>query len=404
MYRNTLNSRMPQQSNMALLGYITAFAILLTNLSQLPYFVDSGITKYLSYPTWIVAAGLTLIFVVIKGTLRIPRQVFFLLGLLAMAFLFVTFLSAATDNVYFSSDFLLYSAISVAVFLMGTVVADYSSKKTIMLTLLFYVISSIIVEVNVYTSVLSKSNVFEDQIYAYESKNSISLLITTTIILLFLYIKNNKLIIKIIASVIALGSSVILIMLKSRACILGLLLALIVTLLSKVTSKKMRRLLWVIVVVFVIVLFTNRELYDTLVNNVMFINKDSSDLNAISSGRVNLISDFPRLFNGKYITGIGSYYFECAPLSAILQFGVFGGFFFIWMMFYPLYDTFKYRQKSQLNFVLYLITITYVFNAFFEGLAPFGPGAKCFFLWFFWGLMCEYRQKSDENDCLEIDE
>ena len=43
---------------------------------------------------------------------------------------------------------------------------------------------------------------------------------------------------------------------------------------------------------------------------------------------------------------------------------------------------------SDVNFlILFSVALSYTINGVFEQLAPFGPGVKCYFLWFLYGMI-----------------
>ena len=100
-----------------------------------------------------------------------------------------------------------------------------------------------------------------------------------------------------------------------------------------------------------------------------------------------MINSFPEMISGNWFTGIGPTYFECFPLSAILQFGLPGGILIILISLQPLLVSFSRRNRSLNWNLLFLISLGYVVNGLFEGLTPLGPGVKCYYMWLLYGML-----------------
>lgn len=58
---------------------ICCIICILTNLSQIPYFIDNGLTQIISYPIWILAFFIILIYE--KGRYLISSEIYFLVCL-----------------------------------------------------------------------------------------------------------------------------------------------------------------------------------------------------------------------------------------------------------------------------------------------------------------------------------
>ena len=46
----------------------------------------------------------------------------------------------------------------------------------------------------------------------------------------------------------------------------------------------------------------------------------------------------------------------------------------------------KNKTNNKLKHLVFLLSIMLIVNGLFEELAPFGPGVKCFSLWFYFGF------------------
>ena len=93
-----------------------------------------------------------------------------------------------------------------------------------------------------------------------------------------------------------------------------------------------------------------------------------------------LVSEFPALIEGHWLTGIGSLYFECFPLSCILQFGIITGSIIIGIAYLPIIKSLKFDRTNVYSSILVIVCIGYGINSIFEGLAPIGPGVKCYYI------------------------
>lgn len=151
-------------------------------------------------------------------------------------------------------------------------------------------------------------------------------------------------------------------------------------------NKKKKIIVIIGVILLLILLFISDNFNDIVLNNIIFAGRDINDLDNLSSGRISIIREFPILIKNNWLTGIGPFYFECFPLSAILQFGLFAGGILIYISLLPLITSIK-RKSNDLWEILYFLSIGYFINSLFEGLAPFGPGIKCYFLWLLFGIL-----------------
>ena len=95
------------------------------------------------------------------------------------------------------------------------------------------------------------------------------------------------------------------------------------------------------------------------------------------------------------MTGIGDIYFECYPLSVFLNFGIPFGTFVLILSCIPLWLVKGIKKKNSYYGLFMMIIFSYYTNSLFEGLAPVGPGAKCYFLWLLAGIL--YKNKSVEQ-------
>lgn len=372
---------------------ITALAILvciLTNLSQMPALVSVGITQYLSYPVWVIIFCYVLIsdlgYIYTSKTFKI---IFFFF---CFSVLIILGCVIFTRRSYLNSSMLSSFFISFFIFFIGSQIGHLLEEEHIEKICMYFTYSISFVALIIYFDYFRGTDALASSAYAYGSKNSISQIIATAIIIsLILSNRQQNKKFTILNYVLMCSNFVIVMLLRSRATILGLLIIIVYYIVSKRTNKTIRRIIIVLSVLLCFGLLFNSNMYELVVNRILLGGRDTGNLDSVSSGRISILQSFPEQIDGHYLFGIGARYFECAPVSIVLQFGLIGGFGLLGVMIYTSYCCFKWRNNTNLNLLLFLICICYMVNSLFEGLAPFGPGAKCYFLWFLFGLIQDGR-------------
>lgn len=184
-----------------------------------------------------------------------------------------------------------------------------------------------------------------------------------------------------------------LLLLRSRASIIGFFVCVFYIVISKEFNKKLKTLFSVAILIVIVLILTNDGFYNTFINNILLAGRDASSLDNLTSGRVTILRSFDDLIDNHWLMGIGATYFECFPISAILQFGIITGAVIIGIAYFPSLYAYRIRNKNYITKIFFLICIGYVFNSFFEGLAPIGPGVKCYFMWLLFGILYSKRNK-----------
>ena len=366
-----------------LVEYALYLGCFLSNLSQLPVFVRAGITQMLAFPGWILLA--IAIFLTSRVTLNksVLRQ-------LAMGMVLVSWLLFDTIIIsknQFNSSLVYSYVISLFIMLLGSWSSEYVDGKVLKNISNIYVVTMLLVAADIFIEYFGVGYNLATRYYAYSSKNSVSQIIFTAILLLITQYKPRRVIWKILQiSAIAFELYVI-ILLRSRATLASLILCVIVMVLSKKIDKRVRAAIAVVGISVIVLLFVSTRFYNFVFNNVLFAGRNASSLNELTSGRADVISNFPKRISGNWLTGIGPTYIDCFPLSAILQFGIIGGIITILISLQPLFESFKTRSASNEWNLLFLIAIGYSANGLFEGLTPFGPGVKCYYMWLLFGIL-----------------
>ena len=169
------------------------------------------------------------------------------------------------------------------------------------------------------------------------SKNSFAQIVFTAIILLMVKFKPQKRMHTFIKWGLVAFEILLMVYLRSRATLVSFLVAVVIFVLSRNTRKSLKAIVTIACIALIFLMLTNETVSDTIFNNILFAGRDASNLDELTSGRVSILQNFPELISGNWLFGIGSRYFECFYLSAILQFGIVAGIVLIIISFIPAY-------------------------------------------------------------------
>lgn len=231
--------------------------------------------------------------------------------------------------------------------IIGNLSAFYIDRSGLHKVIKSFIVSATFLNFIVYVQFFMGKDTLSTQVYAYASKNSISLIIATAILLHIFEVSNLKKTKREILNIVILAANfTILLILRSRTCIVGLLFSITIFLISKRNNIKIKKYIYFGLIVCLILLIFNQNFYDNIINKILFAGRNSNDLDTLTSGRISIIKSFGQLIGDDILTGIGSIYYECAPLSAILQFGIIIGMIYILLMYFPLIYGYKMRQVS----------------------------------------------------------
>ena len=367
-------------------GILLSLTVLITNFSQLPYLVENQITQLINYPIWICL----IIYSFLKMSRNISKEIC-LFVLLGFAFIFGQILSTA----YYQNFDYIATSLSVPYYMsLVVLIVSYLIAKNKLthndMNCIFetFVLSAMVLAVNIFINIMANDVSLIGSAYAYSSKNSVSQILFTgfLIIAICLHRNSNNITKNIILIVSAIFLTVVLVMLKSRATLLGYVIFAFYYLYFEELKTKIKLLFCFLSIIFFVYIYGGIDIIFFFIDNFVMAGRDINDLDSLSSNRISIIKTFPYLIDGHEILGIGDIYFECFYLSAYLQHGIFG-FILILTALLPIYFSYKnFERNNSLSELLLLITITYAINGVFEGVAPFGPGSKCYFLWMILGV------------------
>lgn len=359
-------------------------ACLFSCLSQLPFFISGGMTQTVSFPLWIIA----FLMLFLNSGWKIDRSILKLTIPSCFFVFFVLIASLFNSNASHMSSSLFYSfLISMFIFLVGNMGGKYASDEVIEKICLSYIVGTVIVSVSVFIQYFGFGYDMSSSIYAYQSKNSFAQIVFTAIILLMIKFKPQRKIHTIIKWGLIAFEILLMGYLRSRATLVSFLVAVVILVLSRNTRKSLKALVTIACIALIFLMLTNESINEVIFNDILFAGRDSSNLDELTSGRVTILQNFPELISGNWLFGIGSRYFECFYLSAILQFGLIGGIILIIISFVPAYYGVLLSRTSENWYILMVIAVGYLVDGIFEGLTPFGAGIKCYFMWFLFGLL-----------------
>lgn len=356
------------------------WTIVLTNLTQMPQLISSGINSYITLACW----GGLFLYAVLNGKLCIQITKFPAFIYAAVFLCYALAMQVFTERIYLGTALVYPYLLSVFVFLVGCLYSNVYNKIDIQKLYIAYIVSGIIVAISVFFDAFSEGFSWFSRVYTYESKNSVSQIILT-VVLLLVFADAGKKIPQIIKTITAILLIVLMGMLKSRASLVGVLVIIIYILLSRKINKGLKILTFMITVSFVIAVYFNPTLNEIVIDGIIFAGRSAENLNDFSSGRVDMFGDFSANFSDWWAFGRGIYYLEAFPISLLMQYGIFGSAPIILYLILPF--TIIYRMKYTANKPLIIaILICYYANGLFEELSPLGPGVKCYLLWFLLGL------------------
>lgn len=387
---------MEKKAGNSLLGRMASIVCFISVLSQLPVFVERGLSSPIAICAWLLLFAVALIYC--RGKIVVTESIYpiGMFGILMIYYL----LRVIVNEAYLLSDMPYVMTIAVFILLTGNMVGKLITQRELERMMLSFIAGCVILAAVVYIQYFRGAGEFS-RIYLYNEKNSTAQILMTAVILMatvFLDGSGQK------QKIIYLGISLFLMaevfLMRSRATIIFIPFLVVLLLSSNNISPKMKRLLILAVLVVTIVLVLNTEIRNKLLYDILYAGRDGSDFDSISSGRVQEWKSFFTDLGSQWLLGHGRMKRESVILVSILEYGVIFGSLILLLAVYPLFYGWKKLPKSNpYRIVLICLAACYAINGVFEQLAPFGPGVKCFFLWFLMGILCcrEWKYLPNQN-------
>lgn len=368
-----------------------AICTFLTIISQLPQLVDMGLSSNVSRIVWLSFFAIVLL--AQKGRIELPTT-----GLVFMGgyFFFTLMASVIMDRSYYGTSLFSSVIMSFFIFVVGLGIGREITEKDLLRCAKTYVIASTILALVLYFTIYDTYDI-SSAVYGYGSKNSAGVILFTALLIAFVcgWREKARLNNLINLAIIVLLLLMVLIM-KVRAMIVCIPVVALVAVI-KAPFKRSIRLPIILLCIGVLIALQIDEVYDLMINDILFAGR-GDDFVSASSGRTEQWAALFDNLQGKELLGDGITEQESLILTALLQCGIPMGIAIIWYALWPLKKMLYWSRRHKDNFVflLFLVALVYFIDAIFEQLAPFGPGARCFYLWLMFGIMVA-RDRCDQN-------
>lgn len=377
------------KSRVSNLNKYIAGVCLLSVVSQIPFIYQNRILSMIPNIAWVFLT----FFLIIKRGNKITLNAVLILPIIFDIYCIVAQFILGND--YISSNLFKPINMCTFLFLVGSLISDYFDHKSLVIFSKYYIIGAVITGLFVYVQRFLGKSITSG---GYGGKNSLATIILIALILLVMLWKeliDNR--IKKVMGILCLVFFVyFLLILKSRTNLINLFIFIIYYIFSSNTNSNNKVILVTILVIAYIYIIKNEQIYDIIVNKILLNGKDANNLNDITSNRMDHLDVFLNLFPNHELFGIGGHYLESFPLTVLLSYGILGSIWVFAFALLPIYYAIKgiyYKNKDKLfSIVLLLISASLIINGIAEEQPPFGPGIKCFVMWFLFGIY--YNQKS----------
>ena len=334
-------------------GKAISIACALTNLSQLPSIVNLSITKVFSVPVWIIVA-------VVCAIKRKKLDIYETKSFWILLYFFFGYIIARSifNHTYLDSKLNYQIFMAGFIVLVGSMAGEFINKYDFDLMCETYIISGMIVCVNIFTTYLMRANL-RTAYYAYGSKNSVSQILLTVLILI-LYKKLS--IMQRPKRIFYMGcfifTIITLIGLKSRAAFVGLALVAIWGVFHGRLSPKAKKVI-IFCCVIGAILMLNENIRNYFIEYILYAGRKSTSINALTSGRSDEWKMFFSDWKDNWLFGMGATKRESLVLTALLVFGVIGGVPVLLMAVYPLIWGLKKLKGNEEYLTFTSIAIVY---------------------------------------------
>lgn len=364
-------------------GIAAALVTALTIFSQMPAVVSRGMSSSISRAIWI--GFFSLILLIKRDSLKI-RRVTIAFVTVGCYILFVLIASLLSPSGGYRTSLFNSVLLSFFILMVGLLIGKDITEQDMYLCGRVYVLATVLLAIVLYFDVYRGYNI-SNVVYAYSAKNSAGVILFTGALIAFVYgWERGKRFVNLINFLIIAFLVYMVLIMKVRAMIVCIPVVALCAVLRAPFRRKVRVPLLLACVALLIALQFD-AVYDVLINNILFAGR-GDDFASASSGRTEQWVFFFQNLQGKELFGDGKTEQESLILTAFLQCGLFMGTLIIAYAAWPVTWALR-RTKRMANkhfFLLLLVAVTYFIDAVFEMLAPFGPGARCFYLWLIFGF------------------
>ena len=378
-----MNNEGQCKSQNTIYGTILAIIVFVTVISQIPFFVIRGLSSPISMAAW--GVGIVSCFLVRRGDI-VLRRVRMPIGL-ALVFFFFYMLLGLLDETYWKSHIPRYLGLSIGILIIGNMSGGVLTKNDFKRILSAYIVATLIMSLTVYQTYYLGLVSFGTRNYLYDEKNSTALILVSAMIIITTTRLESSKLLKLVYIVADVFLAVLVLLMRSRAVYVGVGFSLLILLRSRELGAKLKWFLFAAILAITAYLVMNPDKLGELLDVYVFAGRSATNLNDLSSGRAIEWQNFWSDLGDDWLLGHGRMKRETLVLTSILEFGFPLGCLLIYLGFYPLlFGLWNFRRVSKERILYMTIAVCYVSNLFFEQLAPFGPGAKCFLLWLLIGI------------------
>lgn len=345
--------------------------------------LPGGIKDNIVYVIWAIALVEALFTCAKKFSLVVGRYIIYGFGILFG----VLILEGSNSQSYLSSPTLYSIILALGIFVIGAMFGSKLREEDVRILLRWYVFGALILGVYLFITNISSGFNLNSRQYININKNSVGQILSSAaciIILSFNRFDTKK--ITITKGIIAFFLIILEFLIRSRTSLLCFCISLFLIFVSKHTNTKTKRWIFATILLAAIVIAFHHNLRETIIRSILLANRDSTSLDAITSGRVTIYRSFGDLMAGKALIGNGSRYYESFYLANIVQFGYVVGIYVDFYVVLMLKEVRRLSKQIQYGQLLLVIAISYSLNGVLEGLPPYGPGTKNYLLWLLFGM------------------
>lgn len=383
MIKNEFNEKLTNIYNRKIkaLEILLSLSCILCIFSQLPIDNLSDILRDLGFVFWI----LTLFYIILSfGRQLNIKKIYYSLPVLIFDGLIILFQVFSGKN-YLSSQLFYPIHLSFFILLTSYFSGQFLTEKSFKFIINFYITGVLIVSLYIFFNYYIGTSWFNSRLYIYEQKNSFAQNVLFSAVLIYMYgfLNKNKLKFPLIFLMVFF-----LFLLKCRSTLVGLFITVFYIVFFNIKKLSVKVFAIIILSVFLLSIFIIPSFNEFFIDNMLFNNRINQSWAGISSGRDYHFQRFIDLFHESPLIGNGKIRIESFPLSVLAAFGLLAGSFILYFSIMPLITCIKKLSKkeySTLLTILFIFTFISLSNCLFEEQAPFGPGVKCFFLWFIYG-------------------
>lgn len=379
---NFINKRLLNKQKISQSGRVISFCCFVTVFSQLPQIVEAGLSSLLSQFVWAICFAWLLLMqncYVTRSKIQFPFIIVVFISL------YMVVVGLVTGTPYYTSSLYVSLLLSTFMLIIGILVAPKLSKSDVLCCGKAYVLAAFIVAVITFFTYFLGTDITGSG-YIYGSKNSLAVILLTAAVILISRLGERKKKRWVSYLLIAFFIFMIAIM-KCRAALVSIPIIILIALMGTSLPRKVKVLIIFSCLVFCFLLLNDR-IYDIIINEILFAGRGDS-LADSSSGRWDMWANFLDTMEGKWLIGDGTTFQESLILASIVKYGFIVGSVFILYALWPLYKGIRWylKNKSEFAFLLVMISTIYFIVGIFEMLSPYGPGARCFYLWILLGIL-----------------